>query len=273
MINGVAQVNVFGAQKYAVRVQLDPNLLAARGIGIDEVEAALARHNVNLPTGTLWGPHQAFTVQANGQLMNAAQYRPLIVAYRNGSPVRLERAGPRDRQRAERQGGQLVQRHAAPSPSWCSASPAPTRWKWWTASSDLLPAFPRADAAVASNLDIVYDRSESIRESVNDVKFTLAADDRPGGAGDLPVPAQRLRHHHSQPGAAHVHHRHLRRHVPAGLHARQSLADGADALGRVRGGRRHRGAGKHRAAHGNGQDAHGGGARGRRAKSASPFSR
>src|ERR1051326_612290 len=68
MINGVAQVNVMGAQKYAVRVQVDPSLLAARGIGIDEVESALARNNVNKPTGTLWGPRQAFTVQATGQL-------------------------------------------------------------------------------------------------------------------------------------------------------------------------------------------------------------
>src|SRR5215469_1935442 len=89
MINGVAQVNVYGAQKYAVRAQLDPALLAARGIGIDEVESALQRHNVNMPTGTLWGPRQAFTVQATGQLLNAAEYRPLVVAYRNGSPVRL----------------------------------------------------------------------------------------------------------------------------------------------------------------------------------------
>src|SRR5215831_19493186 len=82
MINGVAQVNVMGSQKYAVRAQVDPSLLAARGIGIDEVENALARGNVNLPTGTLWGPRQAFTVQATGQLEDAAAFRPLIVAWR-----------------------------------------------------------------------------------------------------------------------------------------------------------------------------------------------
>ena len=93
MISGVAQVNVMGAQKYAVRAQVDPNLLAARGIGIDEIETALTRHNTNRPTGTLWGPRQAFTVQANGQLFTAAEYRPLIVAYRNGRPVRLEELG------------------------------------------------------------------------------------------------------------------------------------------------------------------------------------
>ncbi len=84
---------MFGSQKYAVRVQLDPNALASRGIGIDEVQKALAQSNVNLPTGTLYGPHQAFSVQATGQLTNAAAYRPLIVTYRNGSPVRLEQLG------------------------------------------------------------------------------------------------------------------------------------------------------------------------------------
>jgi HAE1 family hydrophobic/amphiphilic exporter-1 len=93
MITGVAQVNVMGGQKYAVRAQLDPNLLAARGIAIDEVEAALEKGNVNTPTGTLWGPRQSYTLQATGQLMTAAAYRPLIVAYRNGRPVRLEELG------------------------------------------------------------------------------------------------------------------------------------------------------------------------------------
>ena len=87
-VSGVAQVAVLGAQKFAVRAQVDPQLLASRGIGIDEVEKALQQGNVNLPTGTLYGNHQAFTVEANGQLLNADAYRPLIVAYRNGSPVR-----------------------------------------------------------------------------------------------------------------------------------------------------------------------------------------
>jgi len=93
MIEGVAQVFVYGAQKFAVRAQLDPSLMAAHNIGIDDVEIALGVHNVNMPTGTLWGPRQAYTVQATGQLDTAAQYRPLIVAYRNGSPVRLEQLG------------------------------------------------------------------------------------------------------------------------------------------------------------------------------------
>ena len=93
MVNGVAQVQVFGAQKFAVRVQLDPKALASRGLGINEVADAVKNDNVNLPTGTLYGAHQAFTVQATGQLTTAAAYRPLIVAYRGGKPVRLAELG------------------------------------------------------------------------------------------------------------------------------------------------------------------------------------
>jgi len=93
MINGVAQVLVFGSQKFGVRIQLNPNSLASRGIGIDEVGEAVRLGNANVPTGMLSGEHQAFTVQATGQLNNAADYRRLIVAYRNGSPVRLEELG------------------------------------------------------------------------------------------------------------------------------------------------------------------------------------
>ena len=93
MVSGVSQVQVFGTQKYAVRVQVDPSALASRGIGIDEVENAIAQGNVNLPTGNLDGPHQTISVEASGQLFDAPAYRPLIVAYRNGSPVRLEELG------------------------------------------------------------------------------------------------------------------------------------------------------------------------------------
>ena len=93
MVKGVAQVQVYGEQNYAVRVQLDPKALTARGIGIDEVTASVQRGNVNLPTGQLTGAHKAFSLQATGQLTDAAAYRPLVVTYRNGSPVRLEQLG------------------------------------------------------------------------------------------------------------------------------------------------------------------------------------
>src|SRR5438876_1236966 len=90
MISGVAQVQVYGSQKYAVRLQLDPLAMASRGVGINDVADAVQNANVNLPVGNLYGSREAFTVQANGQLLDAAAYAPLIVTYRNGSPVRLD---------------------------------------------------------------------------------------------------------------------------------------------------------------------------------------
>ena len=90
MVSGVAQVQVFGAAQYAVRVDLDPRQLAAYGIGIDEVADAISNANANLPTGTIYGEDKTFTVLANGQLLRAAAYGPTIIAYRNGNPVRLD---------------------------------------------------------------------------------------------------------------------------------------------------------------------------------------
>src|SRR3954467_12996051 len=88
-LDGVSQVQVFGTQKYALRVQLDPRLLASRGITLDEVRAALSAHNVNLPTGILDGNRQSLQILANGQLASVDDFRKIVVAYRNGSPVRL----------------------------------------------------------------------------------------------------------------------------------------------------------------------------------------
>ena len=89
MLSGVAQVSVYGAKKYAVRVQLDPKAMASREIGIDEVATAISQGNVNLPTGTLYGEHQAFNIQANGQLMDARSFRPLdrVLAKRLSGPA------------------------------------------------------------------------------------------------------------------------------------------------------------------------------------------
>src|SRR5581483_7580470 len=93
MVDGVAQVQVFGAQKYAVRVQLDPNAMASRQIGIDDVANAVNSGNTNVPTGTLWANGKTFTILSNGKLQNAAQFSPMIVAYRNGAPVRIRDIG------------------------------------------------------------------------------------------------------------------------------------------------------------------------------------
>src|SRR5205814_3453006 len=88
-ISGVAQVQVYGSQQYAVRIQLDPNALASRGIALTDVEQAVGNSNVNLPTVTLYGRDKPTSIQATGQLMTAKAYAPMIVAYRNGAPVRL----------------------------------------------------------------------------------------------------------------------------------------------------------------------------------------
>ena len=93
MVGGVSRVQVYGEQKYAVRVQVDPDKLAAHNIGIDEVQRAISASNTNLPTGRLDGDKQAFTIESSGTLEKAADYRPIIVAWRNGAPVRLEQLG------------------------------------------------------------------------------------------------------------------------------------------------------------------------------------
>src|SRR5215471_16543561 len=170
-VNGVARVDVWGSAKYAVRAQLDPNQLAARNIGIDEVADALSRHNANLPSGTLWGPHQALTVQANGQVMTAEAYRPLIVAYRNGSPVRLEEIGhvydsvQYDKEYAWYSANRAIMFQVRRQPGTNTVEVVDRIQK-------LMPEF-RTLVPPAINLDTVFDRSTSIRESVNDVKFTL----------------------------------------------------------------------------------------------------
>ena len=170
-ISGVAQVGIFGAQKYAVRVQLDPDALATRGIGLDEVQQAVSRSNVNLPTGTLYGAHQAFTVQATGQLTTADRYRPLIVAYRNGSPVRLEQLGR-----------VIDSVQDDKSASWFSDTravvlaiqkqPGTNTVAVVDSIKQVLPSF-RSQMPAAMNLATLYDRSETIRESITDVKTTL----------------------------------------------------------------------------------------------------
>ncbi|HEX4343158.1 MAG TPA: efflux RND transporter permease subunit, partial [Verrucomicrobiae bacterium] len=171
MVNGVAQVSVFGSQQYAVRVQVDPDKLAALGVGIDEVSDAVNNGNVNLPTGTLYGRHQAYTVEANGQLKNAADFRPLIVAFRNGRPIRLDQvANVKD----------SVQNTLVAS--WFNNTraivlaiqrqPGVNTVEVVDGIKKLLPNF-RKQIPAAVNLEVLFDRSESIRSSVHDVEFTL----------------------------------------------------------------------------------------------------
>jgi len=171
MISGVAQVQVFGAQKYAVRVQLDPNALATRKIGIDEVAAAIQQGNVTLPTGTLYGRNKAFTVEATGQLNNAAAYRPLIVAYRGGAPVRLQELGRvKDSVENDKVASWYVDTRAVVLA--IQRQPGTNTVAVVDSIKKLVPLF-RKEIPASVDLHILYDRSETIRSSVSDVKFTL----------------------------------------------------------------------------------------------------
>jgi HAE1 family hydrophobic/amphiphilic exporter-1 len=171
MIKGVAQVQIYGAAKYAVRVQLDPKALASRKIGIDEVADAVGRANVNLPTGTISGPFQAFTLQSNGQLFDAAAYRPVIVTYRNGAPVRLEELGRVvDSVENDKSAGWFNHRRSVLLA--IQRQPGTNTVEVVDSIRQLMPTF-RELIPASVNLDIMYDRSASIRDSVHDVKFTL----------------------------------------------------------------------------------------------------
>ncbi|HET8650697.1 MAG TPA: multidrug efflux RND transporter permease subunit [Gemmatimonadales bacterium] len=170
-VDGVAQVQVYGSQKYAVRVQLDPQALASRKIGLDDVVQAIDAGNVNLPTGTLWGTDQALNVQANGQLQNADQFRSLIVAYRNGAPVRLGDLGNvvdsvQDTKTASWYNGDrsivlAIQRQ----PGTNTVEVSNRVKELMTRLESQLPA--------SVEVHMLFDRAAPIQESVHDVKFTL----------------------------------------------------------------------------------------------------
>src|SRR5580704_6000739 len=170
-ISGVSQVQVFGGQKYAVRIQLDPDSLATRGIGIDDVQTAIQANNSNLPTGKLYGSKQAFTIESTGQLTNAAEYRHMIVTYRNGNPVRLEELGKvlddveNDKIRAWVNDDRTVLLAVQRQPGTNTVEVVDSIRR-------LLPIF-RTEIPPSVNLEVVHDNSASIRDSIQDVKFTL----------------------------------------------------------------------------------------------------
>jgi len=170
-VTGVAQVNINGAQKFAVRIDLDPRELASRQIGIDQVAQAVQSSNSNLPTGTLAGPRQSFVVEADGKLVSAAGYREVVVAYRNGSPVRLHEVArvydgvENDKTGAHQRTTRVVFVSIQRQPGANTVQIVDT-------IRALMPAL-RAQLPAAVNLDVRSDRSKSIRESVADVKFTL----------------------------------------------------------------------------------------------------
>jgi hydrophobic/amphiphilic exporter-1 (mainly G- bacteria), HAE1 family len=170
-VSGVAQVQVFGSGKYAVRIQIDPQALQARGIGIDEVADAVDAGNPNVPTGILWGPNRAYTVLADGQIQSAPQFRSLIVTYRNGAPVRLgDVARVLDDVQDSRNaswfdGHRAIVLAVQRQPGTNTVAVADAVKRTLVALGPQLPASVRVET--------LYDRSLSIHDSVNDVKTTL----------------------------------------------------------------------------------------------------
>ncbi len=170
-IEGVAQVDIMGTQRFAVRVQVDPRALAYRRIGIDEVVTAVNANNIATPAGALWGRHRVLALQSNGQLQDADAFRDIVIAYRNGSPVRLGDVG-----------------------NVLNAVSNPRSGNWYNGARTIVLAVRRqpgsntvqvADAVSARiesmrgqlppavEVNLLYDRSQTIRESVADVRFTL----------------------------------------------------------------------------------------------------
>ncbi|MGA2146822.1 MAG: efflux RND transporter permease subunit [Bryobacteraceae bacterium] len=171
MVGGVSRVLVYGEQKYAVRVQVDPDRLAAHNIGLDEVAAAVSASNSNLPTGRLDGAYQAFTIESNGSLFNAAAFRPVIVAWRNGAPIRLQEVG---NVIDAVENNKLI--------AWFNdvrgvilaveRQPGTNTVEVVDNIKRLMPEF-RREIPAAVRLSTAFDASESIRHSIRDVEFTL----------------------------------------------------------------------------------------------------
>jgi HAE1 family hydrophobic/amphiphilic exporter-1 len=170
-LDGVAQVNVYGSQKFAVRIQADPAALAARGIGIDQVANIASAANSNIPTGSLNGPKQSVLIHATGQLTDASQFQDQVIAYRNGAPVRVKDVA--------RVLDSVENKYVA---SWYNGNraiilaiqrqPGSNTIKVVDEIKSILPHFMKQLPA-SVELKILYDRSQSIRASVADVQTTL----------------------------------------------------------------------------------------------------
>jgi HAE1 family hydrophobic/amphiphilic exporter-1 len=171
MISGVASVDVYGAKKYAVRIQVDPNQLASRKVGLEDIRDAVSKGNLNIPTGSLYGATKSYTVWASSQLDAASQFAPMIVSYQNGSPVRLQDLGKVFDSYSDTR-----------STFWYNLDPAMILAVKKQPGSNtvatvdriktILPGFQQ-ELPSSLHLEIVHDSSSNIRESIADVKFTL----------------------------------------------------------------------------------------------------
>jgi hydrophobic/amphiphilic exporter-1 (mainly G- bacteria), HAE1 family len=171
MISGVAQVDVIGSQKFAVRIQLDPNQLAARQVGIDDVVAAVQRGSVDLPVGTLNAPNRAYTLVSDAQLSNAEAFRPMVVTYRNGAPVRIQDLGTAlDSVENNKVGSWFNDKRSVIL--GIQRQPGANVVEVVDSIKAVLPTL-RAQIPQSIDLEVFFDRTQSIRESVHDVQLTL----------------------------------------------------------------------------------------------------
>jgi hydrophobe/amphiphile efflux-1 (HAE1) family protein len=171
MVSGVSQVQVFGAQKYAVRVQADPAKLAAYQVDLEQIRGSLTSGSINLPAGSLYGYNKSYTVQSNSQLTSASQFGQLIVTYKNGAPLRLDQVAhvfdsvSNDKTRFWINNRRSVVLAIQKQPGSNTVQVA-------DAVKALLPAMKESMPA-GIEIGKAFDTSENIRESIADVKFTL----------------------------------------------------------------------------------------------------
>ena len=251
---GVGLVSIGGGQRPAVRIQVNPRALAAYGLNIDDLRTTLGNANVNTPKGNFDGPRQASTINANDQITSAADYSNLVIAYRNGAPVRLTDVA------TVVQGAENTKLAA-----WANRTPAVILNIQRQPGANVIQVvdnikklLPDLQATLP-----VGDRSRGADRSHHDHPrlglrrgVRAGAGGRAGGAGDLPVPAQPAGDHDPQPVGAAVDRRHAGGDVPARLQPGQSVADGADHLHRLRGGRCDRDDREHRPLRGDRRDRH-----------------
>jgi hydrophobe/amphiphile efflux-1 (HAE1) family protein len=170
-ISGVGLVGVAGQQKPAVRVQLDPQALAARGINLEDVRTALGQANVDLPKGTLNSPRQTYTLNTNDQLLTADDYANLVIAYRNGAPVRIRDVGQAiSAPENDLIAGWYNQKRAIVLP--IQRQPGANVVNTVNRIKAMMPVL-QASIPPAIKVNIISDRTETIRASISDVQFTL----------------------------------------------------------------------------------------------------
>lgn len=171
MVDGVSQVNVYGSQKYAVRIQLDPNILASRGLGIEDVANAIQQGNVNIPTGNLNGTQQTFLIQTNGQLENAKEYKELTIAYKNGNPIKLGSLGHVIDDVENNKVASWFNDNRAIVLA-IQRQPGSNTIAVVDGIKKILPTFSK-NLPKDIKMNIFNDRSQSIRDAVKDVELTL----------------------------------------------------------------------------------------------------